>query len=180
MPKGKTTNLTVESYRALKAEGLNRGQIASRIGVSDTAVSKFVSRHRKELNEAGVDTGYAIKSKAPAMNTDSMAMLVEHADGLKKQIEAVQAEIDRGTQATKNREVLIKLVQEYRQITVAIAGIQDKLDDRRVMFDLWKKVIRILEEKLPGKLRDEVVQTLWDIRNPYIEVFKSKEAGQNE
>ncbi len=181
MSRGKKTNLDISTYSALKAEGLSRSEIAAKVGISDTGVSHFVKRHRKELEEAGVDTGYATKPKAPAMNPDAIAMLMEHAHGLKLQIDAVQAEIDKGTQATKNREVLIKLTQEYRQITVAIAGIQDKLDDRRVMFDLWKKVIRVLEERLPGKLRDEVVQALWEIVSPYVEVFKSKtEVSANE
>ncbi len=182
MSRGKKSQLTVEVYRQLKAEGLNRGEIATRLGLTDTAISKFTARHKKELEMASVDSSYTTKPKAPDINPDATAMLIEHANGLKKQIDAVQTEIDKGgTQATKNREVLIKLTQEYRQITVAIAGISDKLDDRRVMFGLWKNVMKVLEEKLPTKLRDEVVQALWQIASPYIETFKSKsEVTNNE
>ncbi len=181
MPRGKKSQLSVEVYRQLRAEGLSRAGIAEKLGLDPTAISKWTARHKKELETASVDSSYTTKSKAPDINPDAIAMLIEHANGLKKQIDCVQAEIDKGTQATKNREVLIKLTQEYRQITVAIAGISDKLDDRRVMFGLWKKVMRVLEEKLPAPLRSEVVQALWEINNPYVENFKSKsEVVSNE
>ncbi len=176
MPRGKKSRLSVEVYRQLKAEGLSRAGIAEKLGLDPTAISKWTARHKQELESASVDTSYATKPKAPEIDPDSVDILLKHSMHLQEQIDKMLGRIDKssGSEQAKNIELLIKLSQENRQILVGIAGIQDKLDDRRVMFGLWKSVIRVLGDKLPIKLRDEVVQALWEINSPYVETFKPK------
>ncbi len=163
MGRGKSTNLDVATYRELKGQGLSRQAIAERLGLDPTAISKFVSRHRKELEEAGVDVSYSGKPPDAEMGSDTIDQLLKMNLALTNQIERIAKDIEKASpkEATKLIEVLVKCLSESRQQHLALQNIKSILNDQKTIFEFFSGVTDAICAEVPKDIRLRIFGRIW-------------------
>ncbi len=171
MPRGKHTGLTISVYKALRAEGLNRQQIAEKLNLNPTSVSKFTMRHKKELEAEGVNVSYSGKPPAAEMSSDTIDQLLKMNLALTDQIKKIVKDLKGAgpKEAIKLTEVLIKCLSEARQQHLALENVKSALNDQKTIFQFFQGVVDAISAEVPKDARLKIFNRILALRNAFAE-----------